>query len=45
MILTVENNFFESTDVKMATVQHFSDDAIISGRSTARQTAPVMFEL
>ena len=27
----------------MSTVQHFSDDAIISGRSTAEQTAPVNF--
>ena len=29
----------------MAPVQHFSDDAIISGRSTAGQTAPVIYEL
>ena len=29
----------------MATVQHFSDDAFIFGRSTAGQKAPVIFEL
>ena len=45
MLLTVQNTFLKTIDVKMITVQHFSDDAFNSGRSTAGKTAPVIFEL
>ena len=43
--LNVKNNFSKAIDVNMATVQYFSDDAFISGKSTVGQTASVIFEL